>query len=468
MNYLSIVRLLAALGLVQAVATAACALVALAFGEDLQVLAFSVTLVLLLVVCLSVLFLTPKPSRRATARDALAVFILWWGLASLAAFPPFMLGTREDVFIAALFEAVSALTTTGHSIIRIEEGAWPVSLLVWRGMLHFIGAWASLAACASIFAALNLGGSGIHRTVLFTIPEGSFFDAMPRVIWAALLAMTGLTLAVVSGLILAGIPAPRALADAVSVASTGLVLPGQAAMPPLSPLHAGLVFIGLLVSTIGLAVGLELRAGHWVRAVFDPEVIVLVMIGISLAAILVLAGLPLGPALAWIVSEQSTSGLTMFDPDIRNDIPLPILLLPALIGGAALSTAGGLKLARIAILTARAGEEFARLGFRGSVLSFKFRGRLQPGAVVMGVWVYLVAYLGAVGVFLLAFSLAGLGFESAASTSVGSLSNSGALVAISEEVGRSGQAGVAILAMLAGRLEVMALVPALTPSFWRD
>ena len=48
----------------------------------------------------------------------------------------------------------------------------------------------------------------------------------------------------------------------------------------------------------------------------------------------------------------------------------------------------------------RAGQEFARLGFQNSIVALEFRQRQQKETAVLGVWVYLIAYIAAVsGVF---------------------------------------------------------------------
>lgn len=84
----------------------------------------------------------------------------------------------------------------------------------------------------------------------------------------------------------------------------------------------------------------------------------------------------------------------------------------------------------------------------------------------MGVWVYLVGYIMAAvfGIFIL--SLFDLSFNDAVLSSIGSLSNSGYIL---NEVDRALNAPdkvCIILGMILGRLEVIALIPVLNPSFW--
>ncbi len=469
MNYAAVVRVLCLLGLVKCVGLTLAALVAWYFREWIQLGAISATLFIVLMISSSLLLLTPKPDRKASPRDGLAVLLLWWGLASLLGAGPFVFDAYQGWVTAVIHESVSSLTTTGHGALTpvTMGGEWPVSLLVWRGVLHILGALTSLVSVASIFAALNLGGPGIHKTVLFTLPDGSFFDALPRVVTAASVAVGGSVILATLALASAGVPWPLALSDAVSLATTGLVDPGRAQGAPVNDLHGILVFVGLLFSTIGLAVALEARAGRWKLVFRDPEVVCLLGVTIGASSLAVLIGLSIWDALGLSVSMVSTSGLPVTDPAGTGGVPLVLLIVPALIGGSALSTAGGLKLARLYLLFARAGEEFARLGFRDSVLVMKYRDRSLPDAAVIGIWVYLVAYVVAVASLIVVNTLCNLEFEPAASTAIGLISNTGSLVDLSGSNRPRVSDLVAIAAMLLGRVEIIALIPALSWGFWR-
>ena len=107
------------------------------------------------------------------------------------------------------------------------------------------------------------------------------------------------------------------------------------------------------------------------------------------------------------------------------------------------------------------------MGYRESLVHFQFRGRIQSDRTLMGIWVYLVAYIIAVVMGLLLFSFVGLGFEDALSTTFGSLTNSGQLIPQAQLKDATFYQVLAIFGMILGRLEVLALIPLLTVSFWR-
>ncbi|MCI4645685.1 MAG: hypothetical protein MRY64_12970 [Hyphomonadaceae bacterium] len=470
MNYTAIVRVISILGLVMAGALAIGGAVALIFREWVQLGAFGIAIFIVVVLSTSILLLTSRPTRKANPKDGLAVLVLWWLLASIVGAIPFIFDAPQGAVTAVLHESVSSLTTTGHVVLSPGEGEaaiWPVSLIVWRGLLHILGAMASLIAAATLFAALNLGGPGIHRTVLFTIPEGSFFSATPKVVVAAGLALGTVIFTTAALLLASGVPAAMALGDAVSVATTGLVVPGREDIAPLGILHALIIGGGLLVSTIGLAVALEIWGGRWRGAFRDPEASALLITILVVGGFAMVAGYTAWQGFGLGLTHISTSGLPLSTRDVAHSAPVTLMVIPALIGGSALSTAGGLKLARVALLMGRAGEEFARLGFRDSVVVMRYRGRVLPDAAIIGVWVYLVAYISALALLLLLTAICHLPFDTSVKTSVGWLSNTGSLVEL-DTVYRPQLADiVGIFAMLLGRLEVIALIPVFSWGFWR-
>ena len=184
-------------------------------------------------------------------------------------------------------------------------------------------------------------------------------------------------------------------------------------------------------------------------------------------AFAVASDLNMTEGLSWALSALSTSGLSLSDPADYNRIPLPVLVLPALIGGSALSAAGGVKIARFIVLARRAGQEFRQLGYRRSILGFRFRDRELNERSVIGVWVYLIGYVLAIFLIMAGFAFLGEDFVSAIRLAIGSLTNSAAVLG-SYPMDLSGPAqALTIFSMILGRLEVLALIPALSLSFWR-
>ena len=104
-------------------------IVAVGFNEQPQIVAFGMSAILLALIAGSILLLTPTSNRRAMSSDGLAAAIIGWIAIGISTAPPFVIGTANDSILAALHESVSCLTTTGHSVVSIGEGGWPLSLI---------------------------------------------------------------------------------------------------------------------------------------------------------------------------------------------------------------------------------------------------------------------------------------------------------------------------------------------------
>ncbi|MEZ5955547.1 MAG: hypothetical protein R3C13_14725 [Hyphomonas sp.] len=442
-------------------------LTGLAYAEYEQVFALVAMVVGIVVLASSILLLTPQPTQKARPSDALGLVILWWMLAPIAACLPFIIGVQNRSVLLAIHEAAACLTTTGQSVISVEGDLWPASLLVWRGALHFIGGAASMITAASVLAALNLGGPGIHRSALFVMPETSFFDAVPKVArWVLLILGGGISITTLM-LLMTGMSFGRAISDAISVWTTGMVDPA-----PYGRSDAGIagdivLGTGLAFGALGLAVALPLRDGKPLKALSDPETTVFALLIVVFAGMAMFAGLTVGESLGWSLSALSTSGLPLGGVETGDRVPLPLFVLPALIGGSALSAAGGVKIARFIVLARRAGVEFRQLGYRRSILGFEFRNRKMDERSVIGVWVYLIAYIAAVFLIMLLFTFTGQSIESAIRLAIGCLTNSGGLVIGHTAELSDGASILAIVSMLLGRLEILAIIPAISVSFWR-
>lgn len=466
MNFAALIRMLSISTLLFSGGMLVCALAALIVGETTQLLVFLVTAILMSTLAAAALVLTGPPSRRAQPSDGLAFMVLFWFSMSLVSAPPFLMGVANPSVLTAIHEAVSCLTTTGHTAFDTNQISWPASLILWRAILNLAGAVATITFAATVLAALNLDGPGIHRTHLFSLSDRSFFDSIPRVLRMTLAVMAVCVLLVFSIEVIGGIPPQTAFLDAVSAFSTGLADPVSHQADVTRHARALALVVGLLLGSLGLYVLLQVTSGNFRSWFKDPELGTLVVFIGIFSVLAMLCGLSFFNSLGWAITAISTSGIALVSPSTTHSLPLALQLAPPLIGGAALSATGGIKLARIYVLSRRVGQEFVRMGFRQSLLTFEFRSRLQSDRTIMGVWVYLVAYIIACVFGLLLFSFTGSGFEDSVSNTVGSLTNSAHLIEVQDLPGAQMKQLWLILGMILGRLEVLAFIPLFTASFW--
>src|SRR6056297_2238158 len=70
---------------------------------------------------------------------------------------PFVFGDTESRFVDAFFEAMSGLTTTGSTVLSgLDE--MPKGLLLWRGILQWIGGIGIVVVAMAFLPELRVGG----------------------------------------------------------------------------------------------------------------------------------------------------------------------------------------------------------------------------------------------------------------------------------------------------------------------
>lgn len=428
---------------------------------------------------LGVIFIatTHNTPARETNSDALVFLLMFWAvIPAIAAMPYLALGVTDSV-ASAYFEATSAFTTTGASALNADE--LPRSILLWRALVQAFGGICVATFAVVILAALNLAGTGIHRSLLFTLKKGELFVrliAIGRVIAGIYVFISALCFI---GMVITGTPTFEALTLSLSAVSTGGLMPRAGPLSAyISPLSAIILAGFCLLGAMNIAIlwdFLRLRRLHNAKAMLrNVEHRGLIFI----AAILALFGLFYvgGDHGFTVIIESvffaSTSG---FDYNVIGVEMLPsaILIGVALIGGSALSTAGGVKIIRLLLLFKHLGTDMSRLSHPSRVVPVSFKKQHIADQAFLSIWMYFFGYTIFFGFGIMALGATGMAFEDAVVTGAASLSNMGPL--LPSTLPESGltytaftdvQKIVSSIFMLVGRVEVLAVLILFTPSFW--
>lgn len=396
-------------------------------------------------------------------RSALLLVLLWWTIAPVfAAIPLALAGAGPG---DAYFESVSALTTTGawlsnDAILADLPG------LLWRAELQWLGGLASVAIAAAIF--IRPAFIGID-TLLPPFSRGDR-DSHLRPLRNAVTVFAGpylvVTTAAVLSLSLAGVGAFDALILGMSTVASGGIVPHEAGLAGYpSSVHLALFPFILLSGANFVLVARVLRGD--VRRAQDTEtrsyLIIAFVVGLMFWTLLGAGDLSGIPAQIFnSASLLSTNGALI------GEAPrLPAALITAIIGGAAVSTAGGFKIVRWLVIMRRAREEIRRLVTPSGVFG--------PSRIAneLGVWMHFMVFTMILAGLVLVVTLGGHSFEIAVTTATGILSNSGPLLALADG-GEDGYAMfnervrfILVVGMILGRLEAVAALALINRAFWR-
>lgn len=445
--------------------------------------AISLSVITLSVGVLGVIFVATtynisNSSSKETSADALLFLLLFWGIMpGIMALPYIALQAVPD-FSSAYFEAVSAFTTTGASAINPDEV--PQALLLWRSLIQWFGGVSVATFAVVILAALNLSGTGVHRSMLFTLDKEELLSRLKsigRVIASVYAVLAGICFL---ALIVSGTDIFIALCLSLSGVSTGGLTPQSGGLSNYVG-RVGVFFLAIftLMGAMNVSILWDfLRFRRW-RNFFDifrnfESRGLFVLIGSLLLAGLIMVG----PAQAYTLFIESiffvsTAG---FDYEVigLEMVPSVLLISVALVGGSALSTAGGVKIIRLLLLFRHLSTDLGRLTHPSRLIPVTFKGRQIPDRAFLSVWMYFFGYTLFYGLSILALGATGLSFEDAVVTGAASLSNMGPLLAatlpesgISYADFNNLQKMISAAFMLIGRVEVLAVLILFIPSFWQ-
>lgn len=422
---------------------------------------------------------TPETPRRRRHSAALAVTFIWFCSSVFGALP-YILGAGISP-VDAVFEATSGFTTTGATIVADIEGTLSSPLLLWRSLTQWLGGMGIVVLFVAIFPNLGVGAKDMFRN---EVPGPTSEGLRPRIaetsvaLWKIYAALT-VALALILWLVLR-MDVFDAVCHALTTLSTGGFSTHNASIG-----HFDAPAVEMVVAVFMLAAGVNFglyfnalrgRPGFWRSTEFRAYVGIVA----TCTALLTIGLLPLHGTLLqsfrkafFMVATTVTS--TGFGTDDYMAYPPPALLLVLalmLVGGSAGSTAGGIKIARIALMLKMAWMH-VRHSLRPSVVqALRMGGRPVPSSVLPGVAAFCVVYFVSLagGALLLTYTDP-VPVETALGAMLTCLSNMGPspyYVAEDNFAGWS-DAGKLITstAMVLGRLEFFALLALLLPDLWR-
>lgn len=445
-------------------------------GEWSQSALFAFLVIIVGLVGIIFVAMTRNTPGRETNTDALAFLLIFWLLIPLVLAVPYVLLGQVDSPYIAYFEAVSAVTTTGAS--TLDPDVIPKTLHIWRSFLQWAGGVIAATFAVVILAALNLRGTGVHRSMLFTLKKGELFDRLVG-IGRVIASLYGLISTVCCGcLLMSGTPFFEAVCLSLTSVSTGGLTPNGDVLAGYVS-HVGLLALMLACFMGALNVAIvwdifRLRNFQTFKLFLrNPEhralyviIIVMLVIGFGYTGF--------GHAFTVFVEAVFFASSTGYDYHVIGlDMAPPVVLIAtALIGGAALSTAGGVKLIRLLLLFRHLETDLNRLSHPSRTVPVVFRGQILPDQAFLSIWMYFFGYTIVFAMGIVGLSALGMDYNIAVASSAASLSNMGPLLDYTlPEYSYSAftipQLMVTSLLMLIGRIEVLAAFAILSPGLWR-
>lgn len=383
-------------------------------------------------------------------------------------------------FADAVFEAVSGITTTGSTVITGLDSA-PRGILLWRGILQWLGGIGVILMAISVMPFLKVGGMQLFKTELSENEK-----ALPRT--AKLAASIGLiyvTLTIMCMFFyhMAGMSVFDALAHALTTLSTGGFSTYDTSFGHYHEPYVEIVAIIFMIAG-GLPFVLYLKAlnGNVMPLLTDTQVrwflsVLMTAFVILIVYLLLQHKLPVSES--WllvifnIVSIVTGTGYVNHDFGAWGGFAVSIFFFLMVVGACAGSTTCGIKIFRFQVLYEVSNVQIKKLLHPHGVFIPHYNNKPLADDVPTAVMGFFFLYALSFSFVAIALSFTGLDFITAMSGAATSISNVGP--GLGDIIGPAGtfqplpdsSKWILTFSMLLGRLELFPIFVLLSPHLWR-
>jgi len=429
------------------------------------------------------LWLSTRGERDLRPRDGYLLVTMAWIFMCAAATIPLFITLPEMSPTDVFFETMSALTTTGATVIVGLEYL-PPAVNLWRHALQWFGGMGIIVLAIAILPLLGIGGMQLYRAEM----PGAYKDKLtPRItdtakaLW---LSYTAVTLACILALRMAGMGWFDAVNHGFSTVSLGGYSTRDAGIGHFdSPAIEAVMIFFMICGAMNFASHFAALRQRSLRVYFgdaEAKALLAVIAGAwaAIALYLWLHGTYDGFVEALrhvgfnIVSVVTTSGFATTDYGQWPAFAVFVALLLACVTCSTGSTGNGIKMFRTLMLVQQAARELKRLIHPQVIAPLRFGSHVVPNAIVYAILAFIFFYFAVIVGLSLLLMLSGMEVVTAFSAAISWVNNIGPGL---NEIGPAGnyaalttfQKWVGIVAMLTGRLELFTVLVLLTPAFWR-
>ncbi len=410
----------------------------------------------------------------------LVTTLSWVSISTLASLP-LVLGAPQLSFTNAVFESVSAITTTGSTIL---EGIDTLSdgLKLWRGMMQWLGGIGIIVMGIAILPFLKVGGMRLFHT------ESSDWSdkVMPRtggIAKATLAIYVGFTLLAMLAYWLGGMATLDAVVHAMTSVATGGFANSDASFgayadrPHLLWMASLFMLMGALPFVLYIRFLRGARMALWRDQQVQGLLLVLLVVILSLTGWHIWLGIPPGEALTHVtfnvISVVTTTGYASDDYSSWGALAIVAFFYLTFVGGCSGSTSGGMKIFRFQIASILLRNQLRYLIHASGVFPTRYNGQPITDDITRGVVAFSFFFFLTIAGLALGLAMMGLDIVTALSGAATAVANVGP--GLGETIGPAGNFAplpdaakwLLCVGMLLGRLEILTVLVLLTPMFWR-
>lgn len=410
-------------------------------------------------------------------KEAFVIVALTWIVLCVVNAVPFVISGEISNFTDALFETVSGLTTTGASALDNVENL-SKSIGFWRIFNHFIGGMGVLVFLLAIIPGDNASAIHVLRAESPGPTSQKFVSKIrftARILYTIYIALTVIMIIL---LLCGGLNVYDAVVHSLSTAGTGGFSTKNASIAAFNS-----TFVEMVVAVFMFLFGINFNVfyliliGKFARAFSGEELRIYFTIIVAATLIIAINLLETAGGFAnalrlsffQTAAISSTTGFSTADINTFPELSQGILLVLMVIGGCGGSTAGGIKVARLAILTKSSATDLRRMMSPRSVITTKFEKEPVESSTINAVRVYFTLWVAILITATLILSIDSVGsFTEDFTGALTCIGNVGPRLGSGYFGGYSAVSKIALsLTMLAGRLEIFPLFILFNYKTWK-
>nr|WP_321445796.1 TrkH family potassium uptake protein [uncultured Cohaesibacter sp.] len=417
-----------------------------------------------------------------TLRQAFVMTVLSWS--SLAAFGalPLLWSGAAPTYTDAFFESMSGITTTGSTVLSgLDE--MQAGILLWRGILQWLGGLGVIVMAIAVLPMLQVGGMQLFQAEAFSTAE----KILPRATQISA-GLTGLYIVFTSVCSIlyhaAGMNALDAVIHGMTTVATGGLSSHDSSIGHYGSAQIELIAITFMIlGSLPFILYIQALRGHSRRLFTDSEVLTffaLIAFFTSIAAFYAIESGTFEGAEALrhaafnVVSIMTGTGYASTDYQAWGPFTIAFFFFIMFIGGCQGSTACGLKIFRLQVMFQVVKQHINRIVFPNGVFVKRYGGYPLDDSVSVAVMSFFFLYVLSFLVLGMLLQLTGLDFVTALSGAGTAIANVGP--GVGHIIGPAGNfeplndvaKWLLSFGMLLGRLELLTVLVLFLPRFWMD
>ncbi len=392
---------------------------------------------------------------------------------------PFVFSEINLSVTDAFFESMSGITTTGSTIIT-NLNETPKSILLWRGMLQWLGGIGIIVMAITLMPLMNIGGMQLFMISTSNTPE-KILPKSKEIALRLILVYSGLTFICALFYKIFGMNFFDSIVHSMTTIATGGFSNYNQSIGYFdSSLIELTSIIFIILGSIPFIAYIKYLNGD--KKIFFNDTQIKTFFKIVIFSILLMyfylsiknQNISDIRSVAFnVISILTGTGYVTQNFSEWGQFPLIYFLILMFIGGCAGSTACGIKIFRVQILFQFISAQLKKIIYPRGIFKIKYENSNIDEKFLASIISFIFLYIVIFFVITALLSTSGLDLTTSISAAATSISNVGP--GLGDIIGPNGNFSnlsdfskwILSLSMILGRLELFAVLVLFIPSFWR-